>query len=223
MTRTLHRLTAPGSPAGSSPATTATAATSISGSPGGTKGWIFRFKMYGRTRDAGLGSYPAVSLARRAQRAFEYRALVADGVDPIEQRNAQQAAARVENAKTITFDDCAKAYIAAHADGWRNAKHRQQWVNTLDAYASPVFGKLPVRAIAPGSSCACSNRCGRRSLKRRTAARPDRIGAQLGHAFVAIASAKILHVAVAISIVAAGEIQGPQGRTPCRAALCRHR
>ena len=75
---------------------------------------------------------------------------MADGVDPIEQRNAQQAAARVENAKTITFDDCAKAYIAAHADGWRNAKHRQQWGNTLDAYASPVFGKLPVRAIDTG-------------------------------------------------------------------------
>jgi integrase len=151
MTRTLHRLTA----------------TRVAGrlkpgyygdggnlyfrvAEGGTKGWIFRFKMYGRTRDAGLGAYPAISLARARVRAFEYRALVADGVDPIDQRNAQQAAARVENAKTITFDDCAKAYITAHADGWRSAKHLQQWRNTLDAYAAPVLGRLPIRAIDTG-------------------------------------------------------------------------
>ena len=29
--------------------------------PGGTKGWIFRFTIAGRTRDAGLGSYPTMS------------------------------------------------------------------------------------------------------------------------------------------------------------------
>ena len=58
---------------------------------GGTKGWIFRFKMYGRTRDAGLGAYPAISLARARVRAFEYRALVADGVDVSELRIAEQS------------------------------------------------------------------------------------------------------------------------------------
>ena len=203
MTRTLHRLTA----------------TRVAGrlkpgyygdggnlyfrvAPGGTKGWIFRFKMYGRTRDAGLGSYPAVSLARARARAFEYRALVVDGVDPIEQRNAQQAAARVENAKTITFDDCAKAYIAAHADGWRNAKHLQQWRNTLDVYASPVFGKLPVRAIDTGLVMRVLEPMW--SEKPETASRLRgriEIGARAGPRFAAIASARIPHAGGLISIL----------------------
>jgi integrase len=30
---------------------------------------------------------------------------------------------------------------------WRNAKHRQQWRNTLTTYVSPVFGSVPVQDI----------------------------------------------------------------------------
>jgi integrase len=47
----------------------------------------------------------------------------------------------------MTFDECRDAYIAAHKAGWRNAKHRSQWVNTLDTYVSTAFGKLAVQAI----------------------------------------------------------------------------
>ena len=31
--------------------------------------------------------------------------------------------------------------------GWRNAKHAQQWRNTLDTYADPLIGDLLVRDI----------------------------------------------------------------------------
>lgn len=41
----------------------------------------------------------------------------------------------------------AAAYIAAHEASWRNAKHRQQWGNTLADYAFPVLGKLGVGMI----------------------------------------------------------------------------
>ena len=41
--------------------------------PGGTKGWIFRFAMAGKTRDAGLGSYPTVSLIRAREAARRYQ------------------------------------------------------------------------------------------------------------------------------------------------------
>jgi integrase len=47
----------------------------------------------------------------------------------------------------MTFDDCSAAYIAAHEAAWRNAKHRQQWTNTLRTYVTPVFGKLPVQSV----------------------------------------------------------------------------
>src|SRR5947199_160160 len=31
--------------------------------------------------------------------------------------------------------------------GWSNPKHAAQWTSTLEAYAHPVLGKLPVGAI----------------------------------------------------------------------------
>jgi integrase len=58
-----------------------------------------------------------------------------------------RAAARLDDAKLITFDECRDTYIASHKAGWRNAKHRAQWINTLNTYASPIFGKLPIQAV----------------------------------------------------------------------------
>jgi integrase len=103
--------------------------------------------MNGRTRDAGLGPFPAVTLAVARETADKWRKIVASGKDPIERRNEQRAAERVEAAKAMTFDDCSAAYIAAHEAAWRNAKHRQQWTNTLRTYVTPVFGKLPVQSV----------------------------------------------------------------------------
>jgi integrase len=37
--------------------------------------------------------------------------------------------------------------ISMHRDSWRNEKHRDQWRNTLNSYASPVIGSLPVQTI----------------------------------------------------------------------------
>jgi integrase len=54
---------------------------------------------------------------------------------------------RQDAARERTFDECASEYIAAHEAEWENAKHRQQWRNTLATYASPIFGEQPVQAI----------------------------------------------------------------------------
>ena len=49
--------------------------------------------------------------------------------------------------RAITFKQCAESYVASHRAGWRNAKHKYQWNATLETYAAPVIGKLPVQAI----------------------------------------------------------------------------
>lgn len=55
--------------------------------------------------------------------------------------------ARLDEAKAVTFKQCARSYIKAHRAGWRNAKHAAQWEATLDTYAEPIIGSLPVHAI----------------------------------------------------------------------------
>jgi integrase len=118
--------------------------------PGGARGWIFRFALGGRTRDMGLGGYPDIGLAAARDLAKKFRALVNEGIDPIERRRADRTAQRIASTKNLTFDECSQAYIEDHEAGWRNAKHRLQWANTLKKYASPVFGKLHVGAIDTG-------------------------------------------------------------------------
>jgi integrase len=113
----------------------------------GTKSWTFRYQINGRPREMGLGSVHTFSLKEARQRAQEHRKLLADGIDPIESRNADRQRQRLEAARAKTFDQCATAYIDAHRAGWRNAKHADQWTNTLTAYASPVFGDLPVADV----------------------------------------------------------------------------
>jgi integrase len=115
--------------------------------PGTSKGWIFRFTLDGRTRDAGLGAFPAVSLVEARQRAADWRKLVEAGIDPIEDQRQRRVKAAMTTAKSVTFEACAKAYIASHEPSWRNDKHRAQWHSTLATYCYPVIGLLPVGAI----------------------------------------------------------------------------
>ncbi len=117
---------------------------------GGTKSWVYRFMLRGQSRDMGLGSADLVSLSEARDLALQARKLVKSGTDPIEARKARQRQEALKAAATLTFAECATAYIKAHEAGWRNKKHRQQWHNTLDTYAFPIFGNLPVDAIDTG-------------------------------------------------------------------------
>jgi integrase len=116
-------------------------------SASGAKAWVYRFMLHGRAREMGLGPLHIVSLAEARAKAAECRRLRWEGIDPIEARKGNRAQARLEAAKAVTFKDAADAYIKAHELGWRNSKHADQWRNTLDTYAGPVFGLLPVRQI----------------------------------------------------------------------------
>lgn len=113
----------------------------------GTKSWIFRFTLSGKQREMGLGSILTVSLAEARAKAKECRQLVQAGQDPLEVRRASQLLRDLERAKSMTFDQCAEAYISAHRAGWKNAKHASQWESTINTYASPVIGGLPISTI----------------------------------------------------------------------------
>jgi len=116
---------------------------------GGRKSWLFRYQRGGRARAMGLGPAKDVSLAEARQMAQEARRQLLAGVDPIEHRSGQRQAAPAPPAAP-TFRRCAERYIASHEAGWRNPKHAAQWPATLEAYAYPIFGELPVDAIDTG-------------------------------------------------------------------------
>lgn len=123
--------------------------------PSGAKSWLFRYMISGKSYGMGLGPTHTVSLAEARQKTLAARKLILDGVNPLADKKQAKAAALLEKAKMMTFDQCAEAYILAHKAGWGNAKHVSQWTNTLSTYASPVFGHLPVAEIDTGLVVKC--------------------------------------------------------------------
>ncbi|MPZ47018.1 MAG: tyrosine-type recombinase/integrase [Betaproteobacteria bacterium] len=115
-----------------------------------TKSWSFMYERAGKQTEIGLGSVNAITLDRARDKAFEFRALLAERIDPLQTKRERENKLAVSAAKGMTFDACASAYIDAHKPGWRNPKHAEQWTATLNTYASPVFGSLPVAAVDTG-------------------------------------------------------------------------
>jgi len=106
----------------------------------GAKRWLLRIVVQGRRRDMGLGSATLVSLAEARQAAIKYRKIARDGGDPFEERRAKQTS-------VPTFAEAARHVHAASKSTWKNPKHAQQWINTLETYAIPHIGKMHVDQV----------------------------------------------------------------------------
>ncbi len=107
----------------------------------GAKSWILRTTVGTKRKDIGLGGYPGVTLAKATERAREAKEAIREGVDPVAERKAKQTAIE------WTFKTCALAYIQTHKPSWKNAKHGQQWENTLETYVYPHFGHKHIKDV----------------------------------------------------------------------------
>ena len=107
------------------------------------KSWLFRFTspITGKRREMGIGPFPDVTLADAREQVATLRAVVRQGIDPIDQRNATKAQEKAKAQQVQTFATVAADYIAAKRGGWKNAKHADQWSNTLATYCADFNGK----------------------------------------------------------------------------------
>lgn len=113
----------------------------------GARSWILRATVGSKRRDMGLGGFPDVTLAGAYDKARQAREKIDQGDDPVLERKQAKSALIASQAAEVTFRKCATAYIDAHGDTWRNAKHRGQWTNSLETYAGPFIGNMLVADI----------------------------------------------------------------------------
>ncbi len=105
----------------------------------GNGSWMVRVQKDGKRRDIGLGAASKVSLSQARVRAAEARAQIEAGLDPVAQRR--------KAAGIPTFREVAAQVHAEHKKGWKNGKHQDQWIRTLEVYAFPTFGDRLVSEI----------------------------------------------------------------------------
>ena len=125
--------------------------------PGGSASFGYRYQIKGKRRQIGLGAYcPNTNTLTMARtNAIDLKAMINKGIDPIEQsiqeRNRALAAEKAnkiaEEKNQATFNKVALEFIESKKAEWKNAKHHQQWVNTLTTYAFPIIGHIPVADV----------------------------------------------------------------------------
>lgn len=113
--------------------------------PQGSKSFLFRYTYNGKPKSIGMGATHTVGLGEARGLAQTYRAMVLKGDDPKVERERQKAERKA--VANPDFQWCAEQYIAAHTADWKNAKHAHQWHQSLQDYAYPKIGPMPVRKI----------------------------------------------------------------------------
>ena len=109
-------------------------------SSNGAKRWLLRVVVHGRRRDMGLGGVTLVSLAEARELATRYRKVAREGGDPLDERRKARCA-------VPTFAEAARKVHEDSEATWKNRKHAQQWISTLEAYAFPVIGDMQLHHI----------------------------------------------------------------------------
>ncbi|WP_034461575.1 tyrosine-type recombinase/integrase [Buttiauxella noackiae] len=119
--------------------------------PSSAKGrgkWVLRYvsPVTQKRRNAGLGSYPEISIAEAGKLAQTMREQLSAGDDPLELKKA-------ETTKIVipTFEEAARKVHTELLPGWRNKKHAKQWISTLEQHVFPVLGTVPLDAIIPAN------------------------------------------------------------------------
>jgi integrase len=111
--------------------------------PSGAKSWVLRIQVDGKRKDIGLGSAADISLRDARDKAEEIRRLYRSGADPLEERRV----AKLPPKTAPTFRESAIAAHGEHKNGWRNIKHRADWLSSLERFAFPTIGDVAVDEI----------------------------------------------------------------------------
>ncbi len=105
----------------------------------GARSWVFRYKVNGKPVELGMGSVSVRTLSEARHLAIDMKRAIAAGSNPKSLLAPKQ--------QTKTFSDYALELIESKRAGWRNTKHAQQWINTLQEYVFPFVSKKPVKEI----------------------------------------------------------------------------
>ena len=103
------------------------------------KYWVLRYSLGNKRHDYGLGKYPDLKLAEARFKAVEANKLLSEGIDPITHKNKRLDAIKQECEKPL-FKAFAIECVNKKKGEWRNKKHGDQWISTLNEYVFPLIG-----------------------------------------------------------------------------------
>lgn len=118
--------------------------------PTGGKLWRFQYRFANKQKALAFGSYPSITLSDARQRREDARKLIANGVDPSEERKKQKQEidAQTKNDNN-TFEIVAREWFAKNEPVW-SASHIRTIKSRLERDVYPVIGNRPIAEITRG-------------------------------------------------------------------------
>lgn len=112
--------------------------------PDGQKAWRMRYYFNDKEKMLSLGFYPAVSLAAARGEHARFKDLLADGIDPSE--NRKEAKQRAAIATANSFESVARLWWN-HWNHDKTERHAAYTINRMEADIFPVIGHKPVNEV----------------------------------------------------------------------------
>lgn len=112
--------------------------------PSGSKWWRFRYKFDGKEKLLSLGVYPDIGLKLARERREAARKLVAEGVDPSENRKAMKSA-RADRAAN-SFEVVTREWFAKFSAIWAK-DHANRTIRRFERDIFPWLGGRPIAEI----------------------------------------------------------------------------
>lgn len=106
----------------------------------GSRSWVLRAQVDGKRQDFGLGSTTVVSLAEARLNAAEMRA-------KLKRREEIRPGVPEAEPATPTFADAARNCHKALKSGWRNRRHSDSWLASLENHIFPHIGTVRVDEV----------------------------------------------------------------------------
>ena len=116
-------------------------------SPSGARSWILRTKVGKKRKSIGLGGYPDVTLAMAWEKARNIKEIIESGFDPVEEKRKRKDALKKDQMKYMSFSEAALQCHKKKALEFSSAKHVDDWISSINRFADPIIGDLPVSEI----------------------------------------------------------------------------
>jgi integrase len=110
----------------------------------GSKHWQFRFRFDGKENTISIGRYPEVSLANAEKLATNALELLANGINPSENKKA--AKATKTGALVNSFEVVAREWAMSYFTN-KSASHHDRTMRRLENYIFPWLGSKPISEI----------------------------------------------------------------------------
>lgn len=114
--------------------------------PNGAKYWRMAYRYAGKQKTLACGVYPETSLKEARTKRDAARKLLADGIDPGEQRKAEKVSARV--AAGNTFEAIALEWHDKESHEWSTV-HSERVMTSMKQHLFPFIGHRPIAEILP--------------------------------------------------------------------------